>query len=344
MGFGRNIGAYHKMTGISKTLSCRFQSMAFFCACLVVVIHSFPGMGSVEEHGVGMWWMMKFIKAGLCQIAVPFFFLSSGYFLAGHFNDEKWYRCEIRKRLKTLVVPYFAWNMLYILMEVAFGWQIEGVFTAIGVGFGKPALSSLWFVRSLFLLVLVSPLLAKLLWTRRSALITLICFYLLYGFFAPWAWTKSDLSWLLFYHFSLLGLFWFSLGIALRIHVLNDLPRHLNSVALVVGIVLLSLKVFAERCGYAHSYYFGWLAIPFLMYITWHLMPSRVPFPRIASCSFGIYLIHKFFIAIFSKEVFGCGVIGHLTYCILIIVLSVLAAFLIKNLKIAAMILYGGRE
>lgn len=80
------------------------------CAILVVFIHVFSIYPGVSIFRV-------FISQGVARVAVPVFFLTSGYLF---FNGiEKWnwseYAKKIRKRLKTLVLPYLLWNTFFII-------------------------------------------------------------------------------------------------------------------------------------------------------------------------------------------------------------------------------------
>lgn len=54
------------------------------------------------------------------QVAVPFFFFSSGYFF--FYKVKQWniqcYKKKIEKRLKTLLVPYLLWNVLALCIII----------------------------------------------------------------------------------------------------------------------------------------------------------------------------------------------------------------------------------
>ena len=94
---------------ITPELSRRMATMSSICACLIVVIHATPKPDILTWQ----WWIVSLLcKEGLCRIAVPWFFLASGFFLAGHFGEECWYRQEIKKRVMSLVVPFFAWTLI----------------------------------------------------------------------------------------------------------------------------------------------------------------------------------------------------------------------------------------
>ena len=58
-------------------------------------------------------------------MAVPFFFFISGFFLSGHVHEDGWVRRELRKRMKTLVVPYFIWVVIAVLFSFAFWFTVQ---------------------------------------------------------------------------------------------------------------------------------------------------------------------------------------------------------------------------
>ena len=56
----------------------KLRNMSIVCAAMVVVIHCRPAF---EVGSVG-WWVKQMLEAGVCHVAVPFFFVVSGYFLS----------------------------------------------------------------------------------------------------------------------------------------------------------------------------------------------------------------------------------------------------------------------
>ncbi len=83
---------------ISQELSQKLANMAFIAALLVVAIHVREGsiIGSFNWH------VYQIIVDGFARIAVPFFFLAAGFFLAGHCTGPGWWLRECKKRIKTL--------------------------------------------------------------------------------------------------------------------------------------------------------------------------------------------------------------------------------------------------
>lgn len=159
---------------ISSELSRRLGVFGFFCALLIVLIHSTPK----PAMGMWQWWIAELLgRDGLCRIAVPFFFLSGGFFLAGHVCEDGWWWREVNKRIRTLVIPYFLW--IGIRLAIHFGLWLGIQMTKKTCGFPDPfynpvyvwvldifginpfanKIGILWFVRDFFAFVVISPLL-----------------------------------------------------------------------------------------------------------------------------------------------------------------------------------------
>lgn len=90
---------------VSQELSHKMSGFGFFCAILIVFIHVYYNIK--PEDGV-LWWTWICVAQGVSRIAVPFFFVASGFWLAGHVGEQGWWRREIVKRLSSLVLPFVA--------------------------------------------------------------------------------------------------------------------------------------------------------------------------------------------------------------------------------------------
>jgi surface polysaccharide O-acyltransferase-like enzyme len=58
---------------------------------MVVGIHTAGREIATLEFGSVIWWWCALGMYGVFQIAVPFFFFCSGYFLAKHIDEDGWY-------------------------------------------------------------------------------------------------------------------------------------------------------------------------------------------------------------------------------------------------------------
>lgn len=141
------------MKKMDSDTSNKMANMGFLCAIFIVLLHS----------GCG----------GITSVAVPYFFLAAGYFLAGHIGEEGWWRREVCKRVRSLLVPMWIWGAVSIMIELLLQWGIRltgydyqgeslsflyRLLKSLGVLF-TVNMGVLWFVRMLFILVVISPLL-----------------------------------------------------------------------------------------------------------------------------------------------------------------------------------------
>lgn len=89
----------------------------------VVCIHSVLNLEGVNEP---LWteWIIKLFTYVLPSIAVPLFFLIAGYFFFYRgegqvvtFNTTD-YGHKLYRRIKTLLIPYLLWNIIYIIVRI----------------------------------------------------------------------------------------------------------------------------------------------------------------------------------------------------------------------------------
>lgn len=175
----------------SKTI----EAVRFPLAVMVVAIHSYFAIEGwsyyeVANQGLGSnvaQFFMIAIGHVLTHIAVPTFFLISGYLFFQNFGDGKidiWIR-KLKSRVSTLMIPYIVWIILYILWKIGLSYQTvlqEGLILLQSLGgvkmfwcsstwnldrvdvWGNPAVASspvlvpFWFMRDLIVCAfLASP-------------------------------------------------------------------------------------------------------------------------------------------------------------------------------------------
>ena len=290
---------------------------------------------------------------------MPFFFTASGFFLAIRALDDGWYAKALKKRFKSLVLPFWIWgtilSLFYAVLRVLRdspgdrGGELYAIAKAVKqidlleiAGISSDAVRPLWFVQVLIVLVIVSPL---ILWILRRfkhfALFAVFALYLAYGSGAR----AGANGWLT-------GLCFFSIGMVAA----NDLRMLRISLkpALLLGLAGVSIgfaRMIIEWRGCAGSDILRQFAIPLVMAFLWSLVPLK-RFPQIlAGASFAIYMIHIPFIGIwrgFEKFTFGTfgedSIIAILVVWIFASVSSILAAALLhKCLPRVSNLIFGGR-
>ena len=134
---------------------------------LVIVVHFFDvSLLSTQYFGV------ELILFGVAKTCVPLFLLMSGGLLLGKKEDPKVFA---KKRIKNLVLPWFAWSSLIIIISILFysiPFELELV---------SSTLQSYWFVLLIGCLYILTPVLRPMLQATKNAE---ILYFLLLWFFA----------------------------------------------------------------------------------------------------------------------------------------------------------------
>lgn len=189
-----------------------------------------------------------FISELLCRVAVPTFFIFSGYLFFG--KSETFtrhdYITKLKSRAKSLLLPLIFWNLVFILML-----YIKQTFVGAGEhklvvdyslkdwilvfvnqnSSGLPINTPLWFVRDLIAMVLISPIIYHILKSTKWYSVLLLC-----------------LLWVVFYdgikpYLNLSSIFFFSLGAYFSIHR-KDIVSALEKVKNYNYVASLILLIF----------------------------------------------------------------------------------------------------
>ena len=288
---------------IPKRLSDKISSFALFCAAMVVGIH----VAGFQEHGTVMWWWSRIGHFGCFLIAVPFFFAASGFFLAGHFKEEGWWKRECLKRTQSLLVPYVIWSGVAVLMvlgmvlaaNVLHGRELSAnipsswKWWALAFGmnpFCYPAVVPFWYLRTLMMFVVISPLLYQAIKWGGARILVVI--YVASGAILVFAGGRFYLF--MRYTFSLNGLFFFVLGMVMRLGecTLESRNRLLPLASLFFGIVALGCSILFCEVETRLFSLLRMVYVPLFLFAMWNLLPS-VKLPRwLSSAAFPIYLLH----------------------------------------------------
>ena len=141
------------MFKITDEVSGKFANMAVI-STVMIVFHHLPR--HAPEGVVSVYDAILQIHP-IVLMAVPFFFLSSGFFLVGHSDEKKWWNVALIKRIKTLFT-YLLVNLMYFPFVNYFAnRQGGGILSALGFVFPRnPACGPMWYVRNLFFLFVLA--------------------------------------------------------------------------------------------------------------------------------------------------------------------------------------------
>ncbi len=277
---------------------------------LIVLIHAdTPLLTSMPQDGLSA--IFYYITRTIVRVAVPMFFIISGYFFfrkPDTFSMEA-YWIKIKKRLLSILFPYIFWNyfvwafqMLVLVVQGHSDWiapdtfilsNIVDVVVGWGEGYqGMPKAFQLWFLRDLMIVCLLSPLLHLLLKNRlRYVLLLFVVLYLM-----PW----PDNWNLIFMRFPSALLF-FSVGAYWGIHnkniiaIVRTIPIWLS-----VGLSTLLLVVHVWQCmvGGSCIIFFEKLFSIVAVIPTWQIASKIVEHQRlksvewISNSNFLLFVLH----------------------------------------------------
>lgn len=171
---------------MDKHLSLAFFNIRFPLAILVIVLHILPIPHITFNHfnwidlEQGSWLYYPLLICGvtLARLAVPTFFFMSGYLLYNGCKELTFniYWNKLKKRINTLIIPYFFWNLLaYLYLIISDQCQELSLFYI----FLSPANFPLWFLRDLIIIVLFSPILfIAIKYLKRIGLLTFVIIYI----------------------------------------------------------------------------------------------------------------------------------------------------------------------
>lgn len=219
---------------ISADLSRKLTAVSFFTACFVVINHTY-----IHQHidSAATVWIMTYFSKIMSLFAVSLFFTISGYLVAKKTDCGQtvgWYPTILKKRMRTLGIPYLAWCSIYALTYLPFtllGNHLAGrnllhntylhepLLSVVNIGclygldlWGLPVAGTMWYVRNLIFLFLVLPILFPIIRQRVAGPVYLFVLFILY---LTQDWFPDSVWQLMESGFSIRGLFFFPLGIYL---------------------------------------------------------------------------------------------------------------------------------
>ena len=299
-------------------LSNKIKTLSFYAILLVVFLHSYNldlKQNKLFLQSKGLAWVIEnFFSFGVTRIAVPMFFIFSGFlFFYKSNNSLVELKAKIKKRFRTLVVPYFFWVLFgvffYFLLQ-SFP-KSESFFTKklirnynlndwANIIFNEIIPYQLWFLRDLIILTILSPIIYWFI--KRTSYLFLITFFFI------WLFTIDNLL------FTSEAIFFFSVGSFISINKINLLEKKsLKPILFIIPwIIILFLKIYCELI-YGKtlitsillkvSILIGLFAIWFL-YDFYKEKYQKNPLSNYSNMSFFIYVFHEPIFTIIKKILF----------------------------------------
>lgn len=223
----------------------------------VVFIHSNPGDTVINGECIYTpnsylvyEYFRYFISEILARIAVPLFFFISGFLFYRKIDiyNKGVYFTKLKKRVRTLLIPYVFWNLIVIFIQyltqkylsgltsgnnllitdyTCWNW-IKAFWNGNIVGYNTPINYPLWFIRDLMVMVIASPIIY---WLIRYLKLYGISLLGILWFFNIWI----DIPGI-----SIISLFFFSYGAYYSIHKINFVNDFLKFYPVIIGAYIVT--------------------------------------------------------------------------------------------------------
>jgi len=335
------------VTPLPEFLSAKFRFWSFVAMVLLVYVHGYtieprylqPWTQPAEPLGFTSYFEYLFAN-GLLRFRIPMLFAISGFLFAMH--DAQPHGARVKKRVRTLLLPYLLWSALHIgilfLMETdptMRGWvansgiayTAENQLLVHDASLGQlvqrwifaPLPYQLWFIRSLFMLNLLYPLLRWVINHPKGPKVFFIVVPLcwLFGYLLFFVQINSQLPYMLIGMLEGDSLLFFVLGIWLQKSAFNiqspspwlrPLPWALLALAsalaktwlafegqhLQIGEAVFALMAFLHKITIAGGLVAAWFGCDPL--VRWCM--ARPWFVWLSAFSFIIYAFHAPLVAV----------------------------------------------
>lgn len=295
---------------INTTLSKKLKIISFYMMVLIVFLHAFNlGYSNVKpEYDFFSYinsFIQNFISQGVSRSCVPLFFAISGIMFFKSFElTFKSYKFKVFNRFKTLFIPFILWSvigilLIYFLQIIPFTQKYftKKIELSFDIMFKKPIAFQLWFIRDLFVLVLISPILGYL--NKKLGLFWIILLFFAWVFGIPTIIIRSFEPILFFTFGGYLVNYNFNL-------VTKRVPLKFAFITIGLWVFLLFFKLLIiENYFDSITYIFHKLTVFVGVISIWQLFDfvqfkffTRESFFQ---TTFFIYLFHELFLTIFRK-------------------------------------------
>lgn len=298
---------------MNKTISQQIKILGLLCTVFVVYRHSYTDKAFFNTDMVPIYMQMtRGVVSRLTCIAVPVFFLISGYFFFKYNYYEKGeYINMIRKKTKTLLIPFIIWNiisgiLLYFTHSTLLGNSaIELIINCLNSKWYGP----LWYVRDLILLMLLVPFYGWIIYKKKYILQSILICVLLY----LWQPVASNVL-------SYEGILFFFLGGILS-HTKKFLEYKIDNFSFVILLIIWLIVALFPYLLLGNLLFYKIYNI-IGIFLTWQLVKRK--------CGYNIFIIH------ISKYVF----LIYVTHVFVLKFIKEIIALIFYGNGIAAMIVY----
>lgn len=269
-------------------------------AILVVWIHAYnvPVYDNVSNPFV--FWIEQVVSQGLARGAVPFFFMSSAFFL---YSKDKTVADIYKSRAKSIVVPYLLWNAVYmvafaVLLRLSLsssGMETVTVGNVLGGLFMHKYNYSFWFMQYLIVYVAAYPLVRWII--SRNKVVAVIGLVASVALF----WSGVDLLERFAYYYigALIGYYYQHEAE----HVVSMDKKKIVGITLALALLEAVLFWIVFVVEYTKPMRVHDLVMAFLLFFLVVCLNLRVT-GKLAALSFMIYAMHPLVLEMIEKSIY----------------------------------------
>lgn len=337
--------------------SRKLVSYNFLLSIFVIILHAtnttiYPLKDNMGVSGVIFYWFQEYI-AVLGLIAVPSFFIISGYLFYRNFSiDKVW--IKYKSRLFSLLVPYIIWNFISflffsIITNLPFiGDRMSMDKVVFNIGNLLDAIISgrynvLWFVQNLIIFVILSPII-YLLMQKKNVGIPLLGVITLLNFVIPQG--EYGLVYCSGYYL---------FGALVGIHYTNLISIKSHKIVSILSVLTLLILCFVGMKTNIVYYLplrfllllilaiFGWISFDLITYPCENYWWIKVSFFMYCSHSLILESIEKLGLILFGKTLIGAIICYIFAPIFTVIIILVIARVLQKNFNKLWIVITGAR-
>ena len=146
--------------------------------CEVMLYHCESPDNAFAVNSSDLWWNQFFtslITGPLCLLCMSWFFAITGFLLFRNLSFQT-LGGKLKSRVQTLLIPYLLWQVIFIIKSILQGnsWTLKEMFAQTFLLRLWPPLGVFWYIYTVFLFALLSPILLVLFRNRKIAWLSVV--------------------------------------------------------------------------------------------------------------------------------------------------------------------------
>lgn len=320
----------------------------------VIFIHASGGVFKHFEFSTLNWWLANFVNT-ISRFSVPLFVMISGFLILG--KDSTIKEFYLKKSIR-IIPPLIFWSLFYVFFrqylndDINLFSLLKNTVTQLIIK-GKTAIH-LWYLSMFSCLMLVAPFLNKFVLGKKLNHSDVVYLFWVIAIIAVlqqispmFKYIKGDnISWFTQFPW-FIG--YFLLGYYIGNNTLKTQIKPLVLIAILATILLFSLfanyilvfdlRVIKDWLILSNTGILNLVSTCIIFYI-FFIYKDKLPYfnfiPSLSNASFGVYLIHPFFIIIFNRlELFDIynSAFHFIIYILSVIFCSFLSIIILRKMK-----------